>query len=165
MIRRLPLVAIQILLAGCEVGTDRWIERQAAIDPPGLWRVEVVDADAPAVRICVDSLLRAGFSMPLPEAHGITCEPLGEPIQTEDGRLQRCRIGAQTLLVSTRTVGPANNFEVELRVTTLGSGQEASFTQTRRYTRLGPCPEGWKVGDKTDRFGRRSNDVWTPAWR
>jgi len=68
-------------------------------------------------------------------------------------------------LVSTRTVGPANNFEVELRVTTLGSGQEASFTQTRRYTRLGPCPEGWKVGDKTDRFGRRSNDVWTPAWR
>lgn len=165
MIRRLPLVAILILLAGCEVGTGRWIERQAAVDPPELWRVEVVDADAPAVRICVDSLLRTGFAMPLPEAHGMACEPLGEPILTEDGRLQRCRLGARTLLVGARTTPQADGFDVELRVTTLGPGPEASFVQTRRYTRLGPCPEGWKIGDKTDRLGRRSNDVWPPAWR
>lgn len=165
MIRRLPLVASLILLTGCEVNTDRWPKRQAMVDPPELWRVEVIDADAPAVRICVDSLLRTGFFMPMPEAHGMACEPLGEPVQTEGGRLQRCRIGGQTLLVSTRTKGAAGDFAVELRVTTLGAGPEASFGQTRRYTRLGPCPEGWKVGDKTDRLGRRSNDVWTPAWR
>jgi len=165
MIRRLSLAAVLILLTGCEVSTDRWTERQAAVDPPELWRVEVVDADSPAVRICVDSLLRTGFSMPMPEAHGMACEPLGEPIKTEDGRLQRCRIGGRTLLVGTRTKGPANSFDVELRVTTLGPGPEASFVQTRRYTRQGHCPEGWKVGDQTDRFGRRSNTVWTPAWR
>ena len=165
MIRRLPLVVGLILLTGCEVSTDRWTKRQAMVDPPELWRVEVVDADAPAVRICVDSLLRTGFFMPMPEAHGMACEPLGEPVQTEDGRLQRCRIGSQTLLVGTRTRGSASSFDVELRVTTLGPGPEASFGQTRRYTRLGPCPEGWKVGDQIDRFGRRGNDVWTPAWR
>lgn len=165
MIRRLPLFAVLILSTGCEVSTDRWTERQAAVDPPELWRVEVVDADAPAVRICVDSLLRTGFSMPTPEAHGMACEPLGEPIRTEDGRLQRCRIGSRTLLVGTRTRGSASSFDIELRVATLGPGPEASFIQTRRYTRLGPCPEGWKVGDQTDRSGRSSNDVWTPAWR
>lgn len=165
MIRRLSIVVALILLPGCEVSTDRWTERQADVDPPELWRVEVVDADAPAVRICVDSLLRTGFSTPLPEAHGMACEPLGEPIQTENGRVQRCRIGGQTLLVGTRTKGAASDFAVELRVTTLGPGPETSFVQARRYTRLGACPEGWKVGDKTDRFGRRSNDTWPPAWR
>ena len=161
----LPLPAILILLTGCEVSTDRWTARQAAVDPPELWQVEGVDADAPAVRICADSYIRAGFSAPMPEMQGVVCESLGDPVETSDGRLQRCRLGGQTLLVSSRTGGQAGRFDVSLRVTTLGSGPEASVVQTRRYTRIGPCPNGWKIGDKTDRHGPRSNDVWPPAWR
>lgn len=161
----LALSAVMILLTGCDVSTDRWTERQAAVDPPELWQVEVVDSDAAAVRICADSYIRAGFSAPMPEMQGMACEPLGDPVETPDGRLQRCKLGGQTLLVSNRTTGQPGRFDVALRVTTLGPGPEASVAQTRRYTRIGPCPDGWKIGDKTDRHGRRSNDVWPPAWR
>jgi len=162
---RLSLFSVLVLLTGCEAGIDRWTERQAAVDPPELWRVEVVNSDGPAVGICADSFLRKGFSTPLPEVQGLACAPLGDPIQTENGRLQRCTVGGRTLLVRSRTVGAPDAFTVELRVTTLGTGPKASVAQARRYTRIGPCPQDWKVGDNTDRAGRRSNEVWTPAWR
>lgn len=166
--RPLLLVALA-LLAGCDVRSERetrrWTERQAAVDPPELWRVEAVGSDAPPVQVCADSFLRTGFATPLPEVQGLACTPLGDPIQTDSGRLQRCTLGDQTLLVRTRTEGGPEAFTVDLRVTVLGKGPRASVAQSRRYTRLGPCPKGWKVGDNTDRAGKITNEVWPPAWR
>ena len=144
-----------VALAGCEARPEVWTERQAAVDPPELWRVEAVNSDAPAVQICTDSVLRQGFSKPRPEVQGQPCLPTGDPIQTEAGVLQRCTVGDHTLLVRSRTEGGTDAFSVELRVTTLGADPDASAVQTRRYTRLGPCPQGWKIGDSTDRTGRR----------
>lgn len=169
MIPRPLLLLTLALLAGCDVRSERetrrWTERQAAVDPPELWRVEAVGSDAPPVQICADTFLRKGFSTPLPEVQGLACTPLGAPAQTGSGRLQRCAVGGRTLLVRTRTEGGSEAFTVELRVTTLGAGPGTSAAQSRRYTRLGPCPKGWKVGDNTDRTGRISNKVWPPAWR
>ena len=163
---RSALIAFALMAtAGCEARTDRWTERQAAVDPPGLWRVEALGANAQPVLICVDSFLRKGFAAPLPEVQGQPCVPLGEPVMTQEGQLRRCKIGAETLLLRTTTKGDANAFTIALRVTVLGARTEASAVQTRRYTRLGPCPEGWKVGDTTDQKGRRTNEAWPPAWR
>lgn len=159
----LPLALTTIMLSGCEVRTDRWLERQAAVDPPELWRVEVVGGDAHPVQVCVDSLLRTGFTAPLPEVGGQPCVLIGEPVETEGGRIGRCTSGGQALLFSVKTDGEPPDFTVALRVETLDR-QAYAVTQTRRYTRLGPCPTGWNIGDNTDQEGRRRNNIWPPAW-
>lgn len=158
-----PLALTTALLAGCEVRTDRWLERQAAVDPPELWRVEVVGSDARPVEICVDSLLRTGFTSPLPEVGGQPCVLIGEPVETGGGRIGRCRSGGQALLFSVKTEGGPSDFTVALNIQTLDH-RAYEVAQTRRYTRLGPCPPGWIIGDNTDQAGRKRNNVWPPAW-
>ncbi len=157
------LSASLAMLAGCEVRTDRWLERQAAVDPPELWRVEVVGSDARPVHLCVDTLLRKGFTTPLPEVGGQPCILIGEPVEADGGRIGRCSSAGQPLLFSVKTEGDPLNFTVALNVQTLGR-QSHAVTQTRRYTRLGPCPKGWNIGDNTDQQGRRRNNIWPPAW-
>lgn len=159
-----PLAALStVMLAGCEVQTDRWLARQAAIDPPELWRVEVVASTAHPVTVCVDSLLRKGFTSPLPEVGGQPCILIGEPVEAEDGRIGRCTSDSQPLLFSVKTEGEPSDFTVVLNVQTLDR-QAYAVTQTRRYTRLGPCPPGWIIGDNTDQEGRKRNNIWPPAW-
>jgi hypothetical protein len=165
IVNRLLLLAVLIPLTGCEARPERWAERQAAADPPELWRVEALGSATsgerpPSVEICADTYLREGFSRPLAEVQGLPCTPAGDPIQTKDGLLRRCTVGTATLLVRTRSEGDADNFTVELRVTTLGAGPSVTAVQTRRYTRIGSCPPGWKVGEATDQAGRRANRVW-----
>lgn len=162
--RLAPMAILTLaMVAGCEVRTDRWMERQAAVDPPELWRVEVVDSDARPVQICVDTLLRKGFASPLPEVEGRPCILLGEPVEVAGGRIQRCTAGGHTLLLSVKVAGSPSDFTVVLNVETLGRRTYA-VTQTRRYTKLGPCPNGWRVGDNIDQNGRKRNNVWPPAW-
>ena len=158
------LALLPVALAACKVQTDRWIERQAAVDPPELWRVEVVGSDARPVQLCADSILRKGFVSPLPEAEGQPCIPIGDPVETAGGRIQRCAIGNQTLLVAVRVEGDPAAFSVTFSAQTLRQRTPFAASQTRRYTRLGPCPEGWKVGDNTDQNGERRNNIWPPAW-
>lgn len=159
----LPQALMTIMLTGCEVRTDRWLDRQAAVDPPELWRVEVLDGDANPVEVCVDSLLRTGFTAPLPEVGGQPCTLIGKPVESNHGRIGRCTSGGQTLLFSVTTAGQPSDFNVTLRVETLDR-QAYAVTQTRRYTRMGPCPPGWNIGENTDQDGHRRNNIWPPAW-
>ncbi|WP_309630408.1 hypothetical protein [Brevundimonas sp.] len=151
------------MVAGCEVRTDRWLERQAAVDPPELWRVEVVNSDSLPVQLCADTLLREGFKSPLPEVGGQPCILIGEPVETDGGRIGRCASGGHALMFSVKTEGDPSDFTVALNVQTLGR-HGYIVTQTRRYTRLGPCPQGWSIGDNTDQQGRKRNNIWPPAW-
>ncbi|GLK47937.1 hypothetical protein GCM10017620_09100 [Brevundimonas intermedia] len=163
---RHALTAVALVAtSACEANTDRWIERQTAVDPPELWQVEALGADVQPVRICVDGFLRKGFSAPLPEVNGRPCIPMGKSITTPDATLQRCTLGHEDVLVRVTRTGDDDVFTVALRVTLISGHKDASAVQTRRYTRLGACPKGWKVGDVTDQKGRRTNEVWPPVWR
>lgn len=162
--RSAPLAILTLaMVAGCEVRTERWMERQAAVDPPELWRVEVVDSDARPVQLCADSVLRKGFASPLPEVDGRPCIPLGEPVEVDGGRTQRCTAGDRTLLVNVKVEGEPSDLTVALYVETLDR-QAYAATQTRRYTRLGPCPKGWHIGDNIDQQGQKRNNIWPRAW-
>ncbi|WP_428151131.1 hypothetical protein [Brevundimonas sp.] len=157
------IVLTTALLTGCEVRTDRWLERQAEVDPPELWQVEVIGAEARPVQICVDTLLREGFGSPLPEVGGQPCVLIGEPVEHEGGRIGRCASAGRPLLFSVKKEGAPEDFSVTLNVQTLDR-RASEVTQTRRYRRLGLCPPGWTIGDNTDQEGRRRNNVWPPAW-
>lgn len=152
-----------MVLTGCEVRTDRWLERQAKVDPPELWQVEVPSSDARPVQVCVDRLLREGFGSPLPEVGGKPCILIGEPVESEGGRIGRCASAGRPLLFSVKSEGGPEDFTVTLNVQTL-DGLAYEVTQMRRYTKLGPCPIGWTIGENTDQEGRRRNDIWPPAW-
>lgn len=160
---RLLGLAALALLAGCGEGmadTTRWEERQAAIDPPMLWRVRVLDGAVPSnpVEVCADTIMLNGFLEPMPTFDGARCEPLdGRRSVGADRRLVCRSAGARYAVASQRSGDPASDFTVRFTVRRLGG--EGGYRQTRRYERLGRCPEGWRVGAHTDQQGRRMRDA------
>lgn len=154
-----------LTLAACDVDTTRWKERQAAVDPPTLWQVEVPGSSANPVQICVDRGLQEGFRRAVPEADGQVCEPTADPMPTGNGgQILQCTLGGRAWRVRTDVSDGVDRFTVDYRAEILDTRRPQVFTQLRRYTRLGPCPEGWRIGENTDQQGRRQNEIWTPAW-
>lgn len=160
--RRAGAIAAVVLLTACDSGvTDvhRWKQRQAAIDPPMLWRVEVLDGAAPSkpVEVCADAIIRNGFLEPMPSFDGLRCEPVGGRRATGSVRRLACEAGGRRYAVLSRTNGdPEQAFTTWFSVSPL-HGPGAS-SQTRRYVRLGRCPSGWRIGAHTDQQGRRRPD-------
>ena len=160
------LVAAGVTLASCEAANEelraqRWIDRQAAIDPPALWLTEVVDTDPSTgpVRVCADSVLRTGFDQPMPTFGGRPCQRLGDPVVGPGYWAARCETGGSRYAVTSTTTGdPAAAFTVRMAVRKIG-GDRQGWEQTRTYRRLGGCPEGWRIGDRTDQKGRRLSDA------
>jgi hypothetical protein len=150
-----------LLLAGCgPVDTTRWQERQAAIDPPMLWRVRVVGGPVASnpVEVCADSIMHAGFMEPMPTLDGQRCQPVdGRRALGPDRRLV-CQSQGRRYAVTSHLAGdPDAAFTVRFAVQPLG--RDGAYEQTRRYERLGRCPAGWRVGAHTDQQGRRHADA------
>lgn len=161
MIGRAALLLSVASLAACGedalLDTSRWEARQARIDPPMLWRVEALDGGAGSgpVQVCADSAMMAGFAQPMPEFDGRKCVPIDEPLQDGTGRTLVCETAGRRFAVASKAAGDlARAYTVRVSVRPLRSGA-GGYTQTRRYERLGRCPDGWRVGEHTDQQGRR----------
>jgi len=147
------LAALIPLLAACE-NTDtaaKFRERQRRYDPLQLWSVEVVSPQKSApITICVDTFLREGFVRPLPNEAGKQCALNEPPIITGDRIKMYCTLNDRQYIVRATVKGdPRTAFDLYYGI----SSDEVSMRQTRRYKRLGGCPEGWDIGDNTDQAG------------
>lgn len=146
-----------ILVAACDgkAAGERYKARAAAIDPPHLWSVEVVPAQAGvvAVKLCADSRIQEGLARPAVTAAGTGCRPIGTEVLSGDTRIQRCELNGETWVTTAAVKGdPARDFtSVQTAEPVSGAG---GYSQTRRYQLIGECPEGWNVGDSTDQQGR-----------
>lgn len=156
----LLLSAVLALGGACsEALTDssRWERRQAAIDPPELWSVPALDAAAPShpVKVCADSVVRAGFAAPMPAFDGQACERQGDAVLDGAKRFALCETNGHRFAVTSSVEGdPEQALTVRFSVQPL-RGDRTTYGQTLRYQRLGPCPAGWRVGEHTDQHGRR----------
>lgn len=165
-----PILAVLVLLGACSPAGQSRTEailraRQQATDPLELWSVEVVPAQAgwPAVTVCTNQAIRAGFARPLPAVGALQCDPVEEDArETADFYTVRCDLGGRRFGVSAHITGDrARDFTTHYAVTDLDgfrnpvsrSGSEVE--QTRRYRQLGACPAGWVAADSTDRHGVR----------
>lgn len=154
----LSLVLPGLLLAACDgkAAAARYRARQAAVDPPKLWSVEVVPAQegvAP-VKICADSRIHAGLSRPAVTAGDGYCRPFGEEVVAGGARIQRCELNGETWVTTAAVRGDLARDFVAVQSAEPVSGAPG-YRQTRRYRLLGDCPEGWDIGDSTDQQGRR----------
>lgn len=153
----LSLVLPGLLLAACDgkAAAARYRARQAAVDPPKLWSVEVVPAQAgvAAVKICADSRIHAGLSRPAVMAGQVQCRPFGEEVVSNGARIQRCELNGETWVTTAAVHGDLSRDFVAVQSAEPVSGAEG-YRQTRRYRLLGDCPEGWNIGDSTDQQGR-----------
>jgi hypothetical protein len=147
-----------ILLAACDgkAAGERYRARQAAIDPPHLWSVEVVPAreGVRAVTVCADSRIHEGLARPAVTAGADYCRPLGAEVVSGGVRIQRCDMNGETWVTTAAVSGDlARDFTAVQSAEPVSGAQ--GYRQTRRYQLLGDCPEGWNVGDSTDQQGRR----------
>ncbi|WGM38260.1 hypothetical protein [Caulobacter sp. NIBR1757] len=148
----LPLV----LLAACDgkAAGERYKARAAAIDPPKLWSVEVVPAQAGVapVKVCADSRIHEGLARPAVTAGGAGCRPIGQEVVSGGARIQRCELNGETWVTTAAVSGDlARDFtSVQSAEPVSGAG---GYSQTRRYRLIGDCPKDWNVGDSTDQQG------------
>ncbi|MCE3290965.1 MAG: hypothetical protein K0R83_2977 [Caulobacter sp.] len=147
-----------ILLAACDgkAAAARYRARQAAIDPPKLWSVEVVPTPAGvrAVQVCADSRIHAGLDRPAVTVDGAQhCRPMGAEVVSNGVRIQRCELNGETWVTTAAVRGDrARDFTAVQSAEPVNGGQ--GYRQTRRYRLLGDCPQGWNIGDSTDQQGR-----------
>ena len=152
-------LAAALSLAGCydPSATERMHARQLASDPYELWSVQVVGPGAVSkpVKLCANNNLREAFRDPRPDGGGAPCRADKRPVIAGNQKTLRCEIDQASFVVqSTVTGDPARAFDVAFAARSV-HGDGPTWRQTRRYTRLGPCPPGWEVGDNTDRNGVR----------
>lgn len=161
--RAAVLVLPLILLAACDgkAAGERYRARAAALDPPHLWSVEVVPAQAgvAAVKVCADSRIHEGLTRPAVTAGATECRPMGAEVVSNGTRIQRCEMNGETWVTTAAVKGDlARDFTSVQSAEPVSGGPEGEgggYSQTRRYQLLGDCPEGWNVGDSTDQQGRR----------
>lgn len=163
-----PLLPL-LLSAACSqpTGSTRaeqfWTARQMATDPPQLWSIEVVPAQAGwnPVLVCADHAMRQGFARPLPAIGSAQCDPVDDDARTEGGVYTvRCDLNERRFGVSSSVTGDVSrDFVARYQVTDLAgfmptrTRASAEAGQTRRYRKLGACPAGWTIGVRTDRDG------------
>lgn len=148
-----------VLLAACDgkASTARYRARQAAVDPPKLWSIEVVPAQpgVVSVKLCADSRIQEGLARPAVTAGPVACRPLGKVVVSGGVAIQRCELNGETWVTTASVSGdPARDF-VSVQSAEPASGMEGGYSQTRRYRLVGACPEGWDIGDSTNQKGER----------
>lgn len=141
---------------------EQFTARQQVFDPRELWSIEVVPGQAGwlPVKLCTDGRVRSGFTTPLPSVGGAPCLPTSPPQQNGNRLSIRCEVNGSPYMASAVVEGDtAADFTTAYRVTGLGGTWEKPevYEQTRRYRRLGVCPDGWAVGDHTDHTGVRAS--------
>jgi hypothetical protein len=158
--RAILLLLTAALVAGCgggERAKERYRQRQAAVDPPELWSIEVVPAP-PGVKpilICTDSIMRKGLGHPSLSLSGGACTPTDEPVLSANGYVQRCDLNGEAWVATSTLAGDqGRDFTASLAAGPL-SDDNGGYRQVRRFKRIGPCPDGWSIGEKTDQSGAR----------
>jgi hypothetical protein len=157
--------ALLLALAACDAPSGSAVleRRLLAEDPPELWRAEAVDAAgraAGAVHICTNRNLRAGLVRANAEVNGTTCAPRRDPVERPGLYAVRCQLGGKTFGLTVNTTGDlARDFTARSSFTGLYGRDDVRAVQTRHYTRLGPCPAGWKVGDQGPPGGERTGNA------
>jgi hypothetical protein len=151
---RIQMIACCLALAGCGDGQSRLQTRlearQAAVDPPELWQVEQLgpgDVASAAVRICVDTRLREGFSRARVEADGEVCVPSSDFVDAVDAPLTCFLRGSRFLVRTYRTGDPARDFTVLIVVRQM-DGARTRTEKRMRYRKLGACPANWAIGQQ-----------------
>lgn len=147
-------------LAGCGEAQSRLQarleSRQAAVDLPELWQVErlaprpgpgAADVATAAVRICVDTRLREGFSRARVEADGEICAPASDFVDAVDAPLTCFLRGSRFRVKTYRTGDPTRDFTVLIVVRQM-DGARTRTEQRMRYRRLGGCPANWAIGQQ-----------------
>jgi hypothetical protein len=134
------------------------LARQQTIDPPQLWRVEVI-GDAGAVRtavyVCADTPLREAFVRARAEVNGKACTDTTSPIVKPNGWALRCVADGRPFAVSAAAIGDLeHDFRLNFGLTELFYFRTASdpspitVRETRHFLHMGPCPAGWRIGDQ-----------------
>jgi hypothetical protein len=134
------------------------LARQQTIDPPQLWRVEVI-GDAGAVRdavyVCADTSLREAFVRARAEVNGKPCEDTTSGLVKPNGWTLRCMVDGRPFAVSAATVGDLeHDFRLNFGLTQLFFFRTAddpppiTVRETRHFLHMGPCPAGWRIGDQ-----------------
>lgn len=162
------LLACIPALAGCGPTTaQRMAAHQAAVDPPGLWRVEALDDQGQpmaALLVCADTTMREGFARATAEIAEQPCLPLKNGVDRPGLFAMRCEIGGRRFgLTVNRTGDPERAFEVAFALKAL-DGTEASARQVRRFRRLGDCPAGWGIGDQARDGAARGVNSLAGQW-
>ncbi|THD58666.1 hypothetical protein [Phenylobacterium sp.] len=156
------LAAASLLLSGLAAcggpdAAERLLARQQAVDPPHLWRIEVVRPDgAPGAStyICADSSLAQIFTRTRAEINGAPCLDVGGPAATPDGWSLRCQVDGRLFSVGSAMHGDrTRDFRLDFALVALDREVEP-VKQSQHFQRLGPCPAGWGIGDQA-RPGRR----------
>jgi len=148
------LAIAALALAGCDARdtTARIWARQLALDPPQLWRAETLGPAGQVWRtleVCADRKLRTGFTRANPDINGKPCEPIGKVVSKPGLYAFRCQALGRTFGVSVAREGDAARaFTVRYAVTESDPPAHV-FAQTLRYRLLGPCPAGWRIGDRS----------------
>jgi hypothetical protein len=153
-------IALILPLGACGGGDPiaRMAARQATVDPPQLWSIEVTgpaarDGDKP-ILICTDRLIRTGFLNQHATTATDACRPEVAPVVRPGSVSMRCTMGGRSYAVYNAAKGDqSRDFEVRFSMRSL-SGDDVNLVETRRFRLQGPCPPTWKVGDATDRYGR-----------
>jgi hypothetical protein len=170
-VRRALAVLALFSLAACDVGSGtetKILVRQQAIDPPQLWRVEVIGdtgAIQAAIYVCADTPLREAFGRARAEVNGKTCEDTTSPLVKPNGWVLRCAVDGRPFAVSATTIGDLEkDFRLEFGLTQLFYFRTAddpapiTVRQTRHFLHMGSCPTGWRLGDQA-KPGRRPRRV------
>ena len=155
-------VAALIGLTACDVGGDtstQILARQAAIDPPQLWLVQLLDGKArpaPAVFVCADTSLRDSFVRARAEVNGRPCEDTTSPLLKAREWVLSCKAQGRAFTVSASTLGDLDrDFRLNFALTPLFNKAEVgTVRQSRRFRLVGACPAGWRIGDQA-KPGRR----------
>jgi hypothetical protein len=162
-----PVLSL-VLMACSAADREARLKAQAdAIDPPALWRVEVVDAGgapAAALLVCANGDLVDGFRRANAEVSGELCLTLDGAVDRPGLYASRCVLNGRRFSVSVAQSGdPERDFTAAFAMTALdGSGLGAR--QVRRFRRIGPCPEGWRIGDQAPPGGPPGVNALAGAW-
>lgn len=157
--RPVVLVLPLVLLAACDgkAAGERFRARQAALDPPKLWSIEVVPGQAGIVpvKVCADSRIHAGLATPAVTAGESACTPIGRAVTANGVTVQRCEMNGETWVTTAAVKGDLARDFVSVQSAEPVSGVDGGYSQTRRYQLIGDCPASWNVGDSTNQKGER----------
>lgn len=162
--------ALLLALSGCGVqrAETRLAAHQAQVDPPRLWRVTALDAagqPAGAVLVCADRTMTGAFARAGAEVNGQPCLPLKDGVERAGLFAVRCELNGRRFgLTVNRTGDPARDFTVAFALRTVDGGSEVGARQVRRFQKLGPCPQGWGIGDQAKPGEPRGVNALAGTW-
>jgi hypothetical protein len=163
------LLLAPLALAACSRPDtqSQLVAKQAAMDPPQLWRVQALAADGAVAKdllVCTDTATRAGFERANAEVNGQTCAPRRDGVQREGVYANRCQLNGRWFGLTVNRAGdPQRDFTVAFALKAL-DGTGAGARQVRRFQRVGACPQGWGIGDQGPPGGGRVFNALSGTW-